>query len=65
MAAQPEVVRARIVDKAGSLGLPVHSSDVSVKRVENALQIEALYVVHVDLIAYVVDLHFRPAAGGT
>ena len=65
MAAQPEVVRARIIDKAGSLGLPVHSSDVMVKRVQNALQIEALYVVHVDLVAYVVDLHFRPAAGGT
>lgn len=61
----PEAIRAHIVNKAGELGLPVHGSDVRVTRAENALRIDVLYVVHVDLPAYAVDLHFRPAAGGT
>lgn len=61
----PEAIRAGIVNQAGRLGLPVHGDDVRVKRSENAFKIEVLYVVHVDLAAYSVDLHFRPAAGGT
>ena len=61
----PDAIRAGIVNQAGRLGLPVHGDDVRVKRSENAFKIEVLYVVHVDLAAYSVDLHFRPAAGGT
>ena len=61
----PETVRANIVSKAAALGLPVHNSDVRVTNPRNGLKIEVLYVVHVDLPGYSVDLHFRPAAGGT
>jgi hypothetical protein len=61
----PEVVRANILRKATTLGLPVQANDVRVVTSENALKIEVLYVVHVDLTGYTVDLHFRPAAGGT
>jgi hypothetical protein len=61
----PEVVRQRVVNRAAALGLPVHTEDVQVKQVHNAIRIDVLYVVHVDVASYTVDLHFRPAAGGT
>ena len=61
----PEIIRSNIVNKAAALSLPVHDADVRVTRPQNALKIEVLYVVHVDLPGYSVDLHFRPAAGGT
>lgn|SRR5689334_24108756 len=61
----PETIRANIVNEAGALGLPVHADDVRVKRSDKAFKVEVLYVVHVDLAVYAVDLHFRPAAGGT
>jgi hypothetical protein len=43
----------------------VHSEDVQVRQVHTAIRIDVLYVVHVDFATYTVDLHFRPAAGGT
>jgi Domain of unknown function (DUF4845) len=58
----PEMIRANIVDKAASLGLPVHTDDVRVTKSGDAYRIEVLYVVHVDLPIYTVDLHFRPKA---
>jgi hypothetical protein len=58
----PEIVRANVVDKAASLGLPVHTDDVRVTRSGDALKIEVLYIVRIDLPIYTVDLHFRPAA---
>lgn len=58
----PEVIRANIVDKAAGLGLPVHTDDVRVTKSGDAYKIDVLYVVHVDLPLYTVDLHFRPAA---
>jgi hypothetical protein len=61
----PEVIRERVASRAATLGLPVHSEDVQVKPVHNAIRIDVLYVVHVDVASYSVDLHFRPAAGGT
>ena len=61
----PEIIRTRIVNHAATLGLPVYGSDVRVTRSQNAFRIEVLYLVHVDLPGYTVDLHFRPAAGGT
>jgi hypothetical protein len=60
----PEVIRERVVGRAAALGLPVHNEDVQVKQVHNAIRIDVLYVVHVDVASYTVDLHFRPAAGG-
>jgi hypothetical protein len=61
----PEAIRANIVRKAAALGLPVHDPDVHVMHTENTFKIQVLYLVHVDLPGYSVDLHFRPAAGGT
>ena len=61
----PDVIRERVVNRAAALGLPVHREDVTVKPVGNAVRIDVLYVVHVDVASYSVDLHFRPAAGGT
>lgn len=61
----PEVIRERVVTRAAQLGLPVHSQDVQVKQVHNAIRIDVLYVVHVDVASYTVDLHFRPAAGAS
>ena len=58
-----DLVRALVVDKAASLGLPVRSPDVHVTRTEGRLKIEVLYIVHIDLPVYTVDLHFRPGAG--
>jgi hypothetical protein len=61
----PDAVRDRVVGKAAALGLPVHAEDVQVRPSGNAFRIDAMYVVHVDVAGYIVDLHFRPAAGGT
>ena len=61
----PDVIRDRVVSRAAALGLPVHGQDVQIKPVHNAIRIDVLYVVHVDVASYTVDLHFRPAAGGT
>ena len=61
----PGVIRERVIRRAAELGLPVHSEDVQVKQVHNAIRIDVLYVVHVDVASYTVDLHFRPAAGGS
>lgn len=60
----PETVRAHILSKAAALRLPVQASDVRVTRSGDALRIDVLYLVHVELPGYTVDLHFRPAAGG-
>jgi hypothetical protein len=61
----PDTLRSRVVARAASLGLPLNGDDVQVTPSRNALRITALYVVHVDIAGYSVDLHFRPAAGGT
>ncbi len=60
----PGVVQARVLNKAASLGLPVRGEDVSVTSSQGSLRISVLYIVHVDVAGYTVDLHFRPTAGG-
>ena len=55
-----DLIRALIVDKAAGLGLPVRTADVHVTRTNNKTKIEVLYIVHIDLPVYTVDLHFRP-----
>jgi hypothetical protein len=65
-ATQPsETIRDKVVSRGSALGLPVHTGDVQVTRPENSVRIEVLYIVHVDFAGYSVDLHFRPAAGGS
>ena len=61
----PEVIRDKVVSKGGSLGLPLHAGDVQVSRPQNSVRIDVLYIVHMDFGGYSVDLHFRPAAGGS
>ena len=61
----PDAVRAKVLTRASSLGLPLAPQDVQVTPANNALRIDALYVVHVDIAGYSVDLHFRPTAGGS
>ena len=63
-ALQPEVIRAKVVSRAASLGLPVRDGDVQITRVQDAIRINVLYLVRVDVAGYTVDLHFRPTAGG-
>jgi hypothetical protein len=58
-----ETVRTRILNQAAGLGLPVQGDDVHVGITEGAVKIDVLYIIHVDLAGYTVDLHFRPAAG--
>ena len=58
-------VRAKVLTEAHSLGLPLTAGDIQVTPSQNALRIDALYVVHVDIAGYSVDLHFRPAVGGS
>ena len=57
------MLRVAVLEKAASLGLPVRSADVRIRRPNNRLQIDARYVVRVDLLFYTVDLHFYPGAG--
>jgi hypothetical protein len=38
---------------------------VQVTRPQNSVRIDVLYIVHFDFAGYSVDLHFRPAAGGS
>jgi len=58
-----EAVRTRVLNQAAGLGLPVHGDDVHVGVTQGALRIDVLYIVHVDVAGYTIDLHFRPAAG--
>ena len=61
--ASPQVLRANVLAKAVSLGLPVRGDDIQVDSSAGNLHIDVLYIVHVNLIGYSIDLHFRPRAG--
>ena len=60
-----EVTRARVVERATGLGLPVHTEDVQVTHAQRAIRIDVLYRVPIDVAGYTVYLHFRPAGGGS
>jgi hypothetical protein len=59
-----EAVRARVLNEAANLGIPVRAEDVRIANTQGRLKIDVLYIVNVDIAGYTVDLHFRPAAGG-
>jgi hypothetical protein len=59
----PETVRTKVLNEAAGLGLPIHSDDVRVAITQETVSIDVLYIVHVDIAGYTIDLHFRPAAG--
>ena len=58
-----EAIRTRVLNQAAGLGLPVHGEDVHVGVIQGAVKIDVLYIVHVDVAGYTIDLHFRPTAG--
>ncbi|HVN06188.1 MAG TPA: hypothetical protein VMT86_17320 [Bryobacteraceae bacterium] len=58
-----DVLRARVLEKADSLGLPVVADNVHIKRTFESVRIDVRYIVRVDLPLYTVDLHFYPGAG--
>ena len=58
----PETVRTKVLNEAAALGLPLHSEDVRVGITQETVSIDVLYIVHVDIAGYTIDLHFRPAA---
>lgn len=57
-------IRTDVLNEAATLGLPIQSEDVQVATTANGVKIDVLYIVHVDILGYTIDLHFRPAAGG-
>lgn len=60
----PDAVRSEVLNAAATLGVPVASDDVQVTATPSGVKIDVLYIVHVDLAGYTIDLHFRPQAGG-
>jgi hypothetical protein len=58
----PEAIRAAVVNKAASLGLPVRSDDVTVELSSGRVRIDVLYIVHIAKAGYSLDMHFRPSA---
>jgi hypothetical protein len=60
-----DTIRNEIVTRASALGIPLRPADVQVDRPQNAIRVDVLYIVHIDFAGYSVDLHFRPAAGGS
>jgi hypothetical protein len=57
-------IRIQVLNEAAALGLPVHDEDVHVSIAQGEVDISVLYIVHVDVVGYTIDLHFRPTAGG-
>ena len=58
-----DALRGGVLQKAGSLGLPVTASNVQITRTEGSVRIDVRYVVKVELPLYTVVLHFYPGAG--
>jgi hypothetical protein len=57
------LLRARVLDKAAQLGLPVTADNVRIERAPERVRIEVRYEMRVDLPLYTVNLHFYPGAG--
>ena len=55
-----DTLRARVVEKARGLALPVAAGDVHIVRRPDGTRIDVRYFVRVDLPGYTVDLHFHP-----
>jgi len=63
-AQQPEaVLRARVLEKAGQLGLPVTADNVRIYHTADGLRIDVQYEVTVSAPLYRVNIHFYPGAG--
>ncbi len=59
-----DVVRAQVLNKAAGLGASRPQRRRSRGDIAGSVvNIDVLYIVHVDVAGYTLDLHFRPAAG--
>ena len=58
-----EVLRARVLQKAQQLDLPVAAGNVHILRAEERVRIDVRYAVTVRIPFYTVALHFYPGAG--
>ncbi|MDR3701222.1 MAG: hypothetical protein P4L56_16365 [Candidatus Sulfopaludibacter sp.] len=56
-------LRAQILQRAHTLGLPVTEDNVQISRSPGTLRIDVRYLVPVQLPGYAVNLHFYPGAG--
>jgi len=56
-------LRARVLDKARQLRLPVMEDNVLIIRSHEGVRIEVRYFVPVSFPGYTVTLHFYPGAG--
>jgi hypothetical protein len=59
-----EAVIAKLRASADSLNLPPEAGQISIRRNETMLGIEADYYEHVELPMYARDVHFHPHAEG-
>jgi hypothetical protein len=57
------VLRARVLEKAHQLALPVREDDVHIYRSADGLRIDVQYSVTVTAPFYSVGIHFYPGAG--
>ena len=62
-ASSDDVLRARVLEKAADLDLPVVADNVQIERTAGSVRMDVRYIVHVSLPLYTVDLHFYPGAG--
>jgi hypothetical protein len=64
-----DTIRDSLFKKAQHLDIPITRENIKVTRTgaaySGAVSIEAPYTVHVDLIAYPVDLNFHPSTTNT
>lgn len=56
-------LRAKVLERARGLDLPVLPGDVAIQRSPDRVRIEVRYIVRVNAPGYTVDLHFYPGAG--
>jgi hypothetical protein len=62
--ADPSIIKT-LRAEADSLGLPDDASDITLRRTQNAISIDAEYDDHIELPGYSRLVHFHPHAAGT
>lgn len=60
-----ESMLAKLRASADSLELPDAAREISIRRTDSAIGIEAEYDEHIELPMYARDIHFHPHAEGT
>lgn len=65
LAKNADDIRADIVKKVQTLGLPLTAQDIQVTDQSGKITISADYTITVDLVVYQLPLHFHPQADNT